>query len=234
MLRLATPRGDIAIGVAVSDLDRTLTDARLRPVPSALGAFGALRHHDVRTVLATGRTLGQLRQPDRLRDAFDALVLEGGAVVEQGGKATVVSRRTHELAALGRWLEAQGIPFRPGASSLSVEGRAGRSLARYPRRRAVAAHRNRDRIDVTVAGIDKQVGLRVALRRWRVAPGRGTLAFGDAENDLCLFRTAEYSVAVRNAVPSVRAAADAVTRRPGGRGVAEFLAERVLGGDGSS
>lgn len=55
-----------------------------------------------------------------------------------------------------------------------------------------------------------------------------TIPFGDMPNDLPMFRTAGYGVAMANGHPDLRAAADEVTSSNEEDGVAEVL-ERVFG-----
>lgn len=50
-----------------------------------------------------------------------------------------------------------------------------------------------------------------------------TVVFGDAENDLDMFRAADERYAVENAVPEVVSAADGVIGANGEDGVARFL-----------
>ena len=50
-----------------------------------------------------------------------------------------------------------------------------------------------------------------------------TVVFGDAENDLDMFRAADERYAVANAVPEVISAADGVIGANGEDGVARFL-----------
>ncbi len=49
------------------------------------------------------------------------------------------------------------------------------------------------------------------------------IAIGDAENDHALLRSCEFAVAVANALPTLKEAADLVTKRDHGAGVAELI-----------
>jgi hypothetical protein len=66
----------------------------------------------------------------------------------------------------------------------------------------------------------------VALHELGLA-ARNLVAAGDAENDHALLDAAEYSVAVANAIPTLKAAADRVTREPYGDGVLEVIADLI-------
>lgn len=228
MLTLRTARESLPIRVVVCDLDRTITDARLRVVPSALQALRRLRKSGARTILATGRRPRELRSRTSLLAAFDGLILEGGGLVGRRGRLESTTSSDALLADLAHWLRKQRISYDGGATILSLDRRHVEDLGRFPLRGRLQVLRNRDRIDVTPRGVDKGTGLRRLLgdhapeRRGRI------LAFADGENDLPLFREAHHRVAVANAAPIVRRRADEVTRHPGGRGVAEFIRTRLL------
>src|SRR5258708_23580365 len=75
-------------------------------------------------------------------------------------------------------------------------------------------------------GINKASGLAVALRELGLSP-RNVVAVGDAENDHALLEAAEYSVAVGNAIDTLKAAADRVTGEASGDGVLEVVAALI-------
>ena len=54
-----------------------------------------------------------------------------------------------------------------------------------------------------------------------------TVAIGDAENDLAFLKICEYSVAVANALPSVKSEVDWITQESQGEGVIELI-DRLL------
>ena len=75
------------------------------------------------------------------------------------------------------------------------------------------------------AGVDKATGLAVVAERHGVDPA-DVLVFGDMPNDLPMFAWVPRrrpAVAVANAHPAVRAAADEVTRGHDDDGVAVYL-----------
>jgi len=74
---------------------------------------------------------------------------------------------------------------------------------------------------------DKAVALEALLQRNAVA--RATVVYlGNDVNDLTSFPVAGWAVAVADAAPAVRAAADHVLRAPGGRGAVRELCELIL------
>ncbi|MGC4806524.1 HAD family hydrolase [Micromonospora sp. DT233] len=82
-------------------------------------------------------------------------------------------------------------------------------------------------VEITAPGVDKASGLAVVAHRLGVDPA-DVLVFGDMPNDLTMFGWAGWSrVAVANAHPTLRAAADEVTLRNDDDGVAVYL-DRLL------
>jgi Cof subfamily protein (haloacid dehalogenase superfamily) len=84
-----------------------------------------------------------------------------------------------------------------------------------------------DFVEICPPGSDKASGLTVVAERLGVDPAE-VLVFGDMPNDLPMFEWAGWArVAVSNAHPTVRAAADEVTLRNDDDGVAVYL-DRLL------
>jgi hydroxymethylpyrimidine pyrophosphatase-like HAD family hydrolase len=87
--------------------------------------------------------------------------------------------------------------------------------------------------DVTITHADatKESALAFLCRHWSIAPA-DVLAIGDAEADLGMLQMAGVGVAIGNAQPSVRAAADWVAPDASLGGVAAAIRRFVLGGLG--
>jgi hydroxymethylpyrimidine pyrophosphatase-like HAD family hydrolase len=81
---------------------------------------------------------------------------------------------------------------------------------------------------VLPSGVDKGTGLTVALTKLGISPAE-TVGIGDAENDSAFLRLCGYSVAVANAIASLKKQVDYVTRAKFGAGAAEVI-ERVIAG----
>lgn len=82
--------------------------------------------------------------------------------------------------------------------------------------------------DVNTAGVTKATGLAHLGAILKIAPAE-MMAFGDAENDVPMLRYAGIGVAMANALPDVRAAADFVTASNDACGIAEALARFGVG-----
>ncbi|MEU9092562.1 HAD family hydrolase [Streptomyces sp. NPDC048428] len=92
---------------------------------------------------------------------------------------------------------------------------------------ATVTHSGPGTVELQPYGIDKGAGIALAGEYLGVDPGTA-IAFGDMPNDLPMFRSCGYGVAMANAHPLLRAAADEVTLSHEDDGVAVVL-ERVFG-----
>jgi hypothetical protein len=91
---------------------------------------------------------------------------------------------------------------------------------------------NKGAVMVLPANINKASGLRAALNRMGLSP-YNVAGIGDAENDHAFLRLCGCSVAVQNALDTIKTGADFVTRGPRGAGVSELcemLCETDLSG----
>lgn len=85
---------------------------------------------------------------------------------------------------------------------------------------------NKGAVMVLPAGVNKASGLLAALDALDIAP-MNCVAVGNAENDMAFLDVAGASVAVANAVPTLKQHAAWVTQSDHGRGVAELI-DRLL------
>jgi hydroxymethylpyrimidine pyrophosphatase-like HAD family hydrolase len=195
--------------VVVTDLDRTFTDLDLALDPRSLAAARRLRQAGIPCILATGRRAQDLAGWPALLEAFDAFVLECGAVWGRWGEWRLASPHTAAVRSVAAALAAEGCAIEEGHASCSVPADWEARLEARPERPLLSVQPNRDRIDVVAAGVDKAVGLRLLLDELGLVAPR-ILSVGDGENDLSVFAAADHAVAVSNAADVVRAAADTV------------------------
>jgi hypothetical protein len=80
---------------------------------------------------------------------------------------------------------------------------------------------NKGAVMVLPSGVNKATGLKAALDELGLSP-HNAVGIGDAENDHALFHLCECSVAVANALPSIKEEADWVTQGDHGAGVVEL------------
>jgi hypothetical protein len=209
-----------------SDYDGTLASQGLVDMPT-LAALERVRASGRRLILVTGRVLDELRTVFPQLAAFDRIVAENGAVLYRpvSGDQELLGepppadfvgelrRRGVAPLGLGRVVVATVTPHDRTVQAVLRELRLERQVIF-----------NKGAVMVLPAGVDKATGLRAALTELEVAP-RETVGVGDAENDHAFLRACGCGVAVANALPALKAAADFVTRAGHGAGVTELIDE---------
>ena len=103
-----------------------------------------------------------------------------------------------------------------------TEGRSPEEL------REIVSHMGAEAVEIAPAGADKGVGLRWLCAHLGIG-AHEVMVFGDEINDLPMFAAAGHRVAVENANPAVRDAADQVAPPNTAEGVAQVI-ERLLAG----
>lgn len=204
------------------DLDGTIAQHN-RVSEAALGALSEARGDGAATLLVTGRTLAGLdAQFPGLRESFDVVVAENGAVMQRGNDIRDLADPLGRV--LSHHLTTAGIDHVVGRVIVACSAEDDHRVQVVLAERGLDPHlvRNRTELMIIPAGISKGTGLLVGLHELGLSQ-HNTIAFGDAENDLSLLHAAEIGVAVANALPSVKAAADLVTDAPNGDGVAALL-----------
>ena len=81
---------------------------------------------------------------------------------------------------------------------------------------------NKGAVMCLAPGVNKATGLAAALADWSLSP-LNVLGIGDAENDLAFLSICGCSVAVANALDTVKGKVDIVTAADHGAGVSEFV-----------
>ena len=212
--------------VLAVDYDGTLAEDG-RPSPEALRAIATVRTRGVRTVLVTGRILGELQQVfPEVAQYFDGLVVENGAVV-------VVADRRSQIApsidgALLDTLTDAGISARRGDVIVAASGSTEHAVLDAVVELGLECQlvHNRSELMVVPSGVNKGIGLSALLGELGLSL-HDCVAVGDAENDHSLLAAAELGVAVANAVESLKTSADLVLGSPDGSGVMELVDDIV-------
>ncbi|HXG61273.1 MAG TPA: HAD-IIB family hydrolase, partial [Planctomycetota bacterium] len=213
------------------DYDGTLArEGRVGPAEER--ALERLRASGRKLILVTGRLLEDLLGAFPRADLFDRIVAENGAVLY-----APESREVRVLAKPPPEEFVRALAARIGAPPAT--GRVLTATGRPHERDVLEAIRdaglelhvifNKGAVMVLPAGVTKATGLAAALEEMDVSP-HNTVGVGDAENDHAFLDLCECAVAVRDALPAVRARADWVTAGGAGAGVVE-LVERILATD---
>src|SRR5580692_3559160 len=204
-----------------------------RVTKDTLQMLQRVRESGRKIVLVTGRELESLQSVFTQLDVFDLIVAENGALLYHPS--------TGEEKLLGKILPVAFVERlrQSGANPLSV----GRGIVATVRPYEAAVYQairelgldlqvifNRESVMTLPIGVDKSTGFRAALAELGLASA-GVVGFGDAENDFAFLSLCGFSVAVANAIPSLKEGVHLVTSGEDGAGVVEVLQKLLTAED---
>jgi hypothetical protein len=180
----------------------------------------------------TGRLLEDLQQVFPRLDLFTSVVAENGALLFHPADSTekllgkapprqflqVLQERGVTPLVTGHVMVATLHPHE--ATVVDVIGKLGLELQ---------VIFNKGAVMILPSGVNKGTGLTTALSELKLPP-RHVVGVGDAENDHSFLSLCGFSVAVANALPSLKEQADYTTRADNGDGVTELI-EQLLADD---
>lgn len=187
-----------------------------------------VRESGRRLLLVTGRELPELLSIFPEIDIFDRVVVENGALLYRPASGEKEELGDPPPPAMIAMLEARGVPLSVGQSIVATvephETAALEVIRELGLERQVIF--NKGAVMILPAGVNKATGLAVALKELGLS-ARNVVACGDGENDHALLDSSEYSVAVANAIPSLKDRADRVTVEKRGDGILEVIADLI-------
>jgi phosphoglycolate phosphatase (TIGR01487 family) len=192
-------------------------------------ALNAAKQAGLLLALVTGRAFEDLLRACSQLEWFDLVVAENGAVLYLPAPGTVEELAPRPPERLIAALARRGVPMAPGRVVIGIPGDAAGTALELIREHRLELQIifNKGAAMILPRGVDKGSGLRIGLAQLGVAP-EAVIGVGDAENDQALLAVVGLKVAVANALDSLKASADLVTRQPNGAGVAELIHEHVL------
>lgn len=207
-----------------SDYDGTLAHDGVVDEPT-VEAVERLLQSGRKLILVTGRELGDLQSVFPRLDLCERVVAENGAVLynpvthektilaERPPDSFIESLRSKgvENMSIGDVIIATWHPFEQHA--LDAIRETGLELQ---------VIFNKDAVMILPSGTNKMTGLCSALEELRLSR-HNVIGIGDAENDHAFLNSCECSVAVANAIDSLKERADFVAAAARGRGVAEVI-----------
>jgi hydroxymethylpyrimidine pyrophosphatase-like HAD family hydrolase len=197
---------------------------------STLRGLRRVRAAGLRQVMVTGRELADLCNTFDHTGLFDRIVCENGAVLYDPQDKAITTLGAAPPPALVEALRRVDVPLSVGHSIVAtVEPHEHHVLAAI-RDLGIEWHVifNKGSVMALPSDVTKATGLAAALDAIGVTP-QETIGVGDAENDQAFLRACGLSVAVDNALPAVKEAADVVTTGARGAGVVELI-DRWLSG----
>lgn len=190
-------------------------------------ALEAFRRSGRSIILVTGRELPQLLEIFDRPDLFDWIVAENGALLYH--PATQRKRLLTEPAPrhFVEELKRRGVPRISTGEAVVATWRPYENTVVEVMRELGLEHQiafNKDAVMVLPAGVDKASGLDSALEEMKLS-WKSVAGIGDAENDIAFLSRCACSVAVSNALDSVKTRVDFTTSAPRGEGVVELIKE---------
>ncbi|HET6422531.1 MAG TPA: HAD-IIB family hydrolase, partial [Planctomycetaceae bacterium] len=217
--------------VLACDYDGTIAhDGRVSL--DTLAAFQRFVETGRRLVLVTGREL------DELLEIFPEIGLFEWVVAENGALLYRPSNREEKILAepppegFVQALRARGVgPISVGRVIVATWEPHETTVLDTIRDQGLELQVifNKGAVMVLPAGVNKASGLQAALKQMNLSQHE-TVAVGDAENDHAFLSLSECSVAVSNALPSLKDRANLVTNGDHGEGVAELI-DRIIATD---
>jgi hydroxymethylpyrimidine pyrophosphatase-like HAD family hydrolase len=194
-------------------------------LPETVSAVERLIASGRRVVLVTGRELDDLKTVCPRLDLFAYVVAENGALLYQPstGTETALAQRPSESFIAS--LRARGVgPISVGRVIVATWEPHETAVLKTIRDLGLELQVifNKGAVMVLPAGISKATGLSAALEKIGLS-AHNAVGIGDAENDHALLGLCECGVAVANALPTLKAAADFVTTADHGAGVVELI-----------
>lgn len=212
-----------------SDYDRTLADDG-QIAPQTLDVLRCARASGLKMVLITGRALDELQKVFSGLSLFDMVVAENGALLFDPFRGSEEPLCDPPSAPFLRALRNRRVPFSVGRRVVATVQPHDKEVSELLERMNLKMQIifNRESVMVLPEGVDKGTGLTAALNKLDLSPAQ-VVGIGDAENDFAFLRLCGVSVAVANAIDSLKQQVDMVTRSESGAGVAEVI-ERVIAG----
>lgn len=214
-----------------TDYDRTLADDG-RVAPETLDAVRRGRALGLKMVLITGRVLDELRTLFSEFSLFDAIVAENGALLFDPAKSSEEPLCDSPPEVFLRGLRERGVPFTVGTRVVATVRPHDKEVSELVERMNLKMQVifNRESVMVLPSGVDKGSGLLAALAKLGLSPAQ-IVGIGDAENDFAFLHLCGVSVAVANAIDSLKQQVDLVTRSEAGAGTSEVFERLIAGTD---
>lgn len=217
-----------------TDYDGTLASEG-RVDEATLEALERLRNSGRRLILVTGREMDDLLKVFPQIDLFERVVAENGALLYR--PATRETKRLGEAPPerFAKTLRDRGVtPLSVGEVVVATWTPHEKTVLDVIRELGLELQVifNKGAVMVLPSGVNKATGLSAALEELGLSP-HNAVGVGDAENDHDFLNLCGSSVAVANALPSLKKKADWVTQGSRGAGVIELI-DRLLASDRTS
>ncbi|HEX4128877.1 MAG TPA: HAD family hydrolase [Pirellulales bacterium] len=198
---------------------------------ATVDALRRVRETGRRLLLVTGRERDDLFATFDHTALFDLVVAENGALLYRPADNSSQVLAPEPPQALIERLRTAGVPISVGRSIVATIEPHEHAVLAAIRDLGLEWHVifNKGSVMALPAGVTKATGLTAALKELGLA-AQNVVGVGDAENDHAFLRLCGLSVAVANALESVKDEVDLVTVGARGAGVTELI-DRLLAND---
>jgi hydroxymethylpyrimidine pyrophosphatase-like HAD family hydrolase len=195
---------------------------------TTVAALRRARDAGLALILVTGRELADLFGTFDQSLLFDRIVAENGAVPYHPAKQSLRTLAPPPPESFLNRLARDGVPVSIGHSIVATVAPHEHAMLAAISDLGIDWHviLNKTSVMALPAGVTKATGLMAALEELGFSSEQ-VVGVGDAENDLAFLQVCGLSVAVANALPVVKEAADIVTRGSRGDGIVELI-DRLL------
>jgi len=209
------------ISAIITDFDRTITD---EPGLVDEVVIKELESLNKPLFLVTGRDIKYAKSLYKKYPIWDCIIAENGSCVYFPTNELVWRFTSEKFEQAKRILKKGKFPanFSYGIISVSKLLETKLKDALYSIVGYIGFKTNINEIMVLPRGIDKGVSVKLALNYLGIEPKK-TIIIGDGENDIDLFTSPGFKVAVSNAAERLKLFADEVTERPSTEGVLEII-----------
>ena len=213
--------------VLATDYDGTLAHDGLVS-DKTIAALERLRNSGRRIVLVTGRHLPDLCKIFPRLALFDRVIVENGGVLYRPETREEKPLCPPPNEPFVKLLRQRNIPFSVGRTIVATWQPHDADVLGAIRDLGLDLQVifNKGSVMVLPSGVNKGTGLHAALNELGVSY-HNVVSVGDAENDLSFMRLSACSVAVANALASLKEHADVVIAKPRGEGVTELIEELI-------
>jgi len=211
-----------------TDYDGTLA-TKGQVQPEVIEALHALKKSGRKLILVTGREMKDLFIAFPLYAIFDMIVAENGAVLfdpRNNSETPLTEAPSEPFVAT---LKARGVqPISVGRGIVATWEPHEMTVLTAIRELGLELEIifNKGAVMILPSGVNKSTGLKAALEVMDLT-FESVVAVGDAENDHTFLKACGFSVAVRNAIPSIKETALMVTESERGQGVIELINEMI-------
>ena len=209
------------VSAIITDFDRTITD---KPGVINETVMKELDSLNKPLILVTGRAIKYAKKLIRKFPIWDCIIAENGSYVYFPGNGLCWSFTSDKFEEAKRILKKSKFPANFGNAIISVSKAFEIKLKEILEGiiSYIGFRTNVDEVMVLPRGIDKGLSVKLALNYLGIDPKR-TVIIGDGENDIDLFTSPGFKVAVANADERLKLFADEVTKKPSTQGIIEII-----------